>query len=618
MKRFFALLILLLALLMSMTAIPAAADIFLDVEGGCTFDYPVGWEKKTLYLMESTLTEEERTELERDYKELDVLYKAEFSSAGSGAIRYGSRDISDSFQDVDYSKIDTAFYLENREFEKSPEQVSINNIHCLRFKEALSTTYIHVRNGYIYQFAFLGKAAEQDRVEQMFKSVMILDRRMIQPTTYQAPHVPNTIQNTAKDPNRSKGASPSSFLFLVIIVVVIVAVVMVQKGKKEKAEKEKKAFTPKPASFTSKPSAPLRGYTPSEAKILQSNMPMTREEATDVLIHMVMNKSLTLRNAGALMNRVLMRCPELRKVFTPDEKERFIRYVCPIDPANIDQPPTKQNNYTLRIGGSGYRVERHAIGDLLEYSVRIVDRKPQVYFAYVDDWGLLYNYETIPIPSEIVKDITPEKLVKWMKTDANVFDYSVENVFGFSYASLENDENLKKWCAVCNREFASVRDASKSDEEAELDDVSYINQMNHTPAGAWQRYVVLLAARPYGWADCVAWAEYMSKADLEAISTVTTALISGAPETERIDEFKTAGGISSMTSLETECGVLAVGGISKTLRMPVKIVFYNQTKTLELLTFVTDESLMTRYIETCIRRTFGTPDAMKRARPYEG
>ena len=61
--------------------------------------------------------------------------------------------------------------------------------------------------------------------------------------------------------------------------------------------------------------------------------------------------------------------------------------------------------------------------------------------------------------------------------------------------------------------------------------------------------------------------------------------------------------------------LLAIGGISRTLMMPVKIVWFNQTRVLRFFTPVDDEILLTKYIETVIRRTFGTKDAMKLAKP---
>lgn len=44
---------------------------------------------------------------------------------------------------------------------------------------------------------------------------------------------------------------------------------------------------------------------------------------------------------------------------------------------------------------------------------------------------------------------------------------------------------------------------------------------------------------------------------------------------------------------------------------PVKIVWINQTNQLSLFTSVADELTMRKYVETVVRRTFGTKDAMK-------
>ena len=64
--------------------------------------------------------------------------------------------------------------------------------------------------------------------------------------------------------------------------------------------------------------------------------------------------------------------------------------------------------------------------------------------------------------------------------------------------------------------------------------------------------------------------------------------------------------------------MLSIGGLSRVLCAPVKIVWYNQTRRLRLFTIVDDDDLMNRYVETAIRRTFDTDTAMLRARPVEG
>ena len=65
--------------------------------------------------------------------------------------------------------------------------------------------------------------------------------------------------------------------------------------------------------------------------------------------------------------------------------------------------------------------------------------------------------------------------------------------------------------------------------------------------------------------------------------------------------------------LTQEHGMLSIAGRSRTLNDDVKLVFYNQTRGLRLFTPINDETLVRKYVETLLRRTFGTPDAMKLA-----
>jgi hypothetical protein len=148
-----------------------------------------------------------------------------------------------------------------------------------------------------------------------------------------------------------------------------------------------------------------------------------------------------------------------------------------------------------------------------------------------------------------------------------------------------------------------------------LDDISFIQELKHI-RGAWQQYDVLLAARGYGWQMMVDWAAYMEATDLDAISTVTVAEMANLPETELIGDYRqSGGGLKVFDKLSVERGQLAIGGISRALRAPVKIVWFNQSRVLRVFTLIDDEPLVTRYIETVIRRTFGTKDAMKLAKP---
>ncbi len=150
-----------------------------------------------------------------------------------------------------------------------------------------------------------------------------------------------------------------------------------------------------------------------------------------------------------------------------------------------------------------------------------------------------------------------------------------------------------------------------------LKDASYIAKSHRTAAGAWQQYDFLLAARIYGWDYMVSQADYLAQADLENIGTVTVAAMANTGEAELVSEYHAHGDrIREMPALKQERGVLAIGGMSRALHLcPVKIVWFNQTKVLRVFTIVDDDELLLRYVETAIRRTFGTPDAMKLAEP---
>lgn len=149
----------------------------------------------------------------------------------------------------------------------------------------------------------------------------------------------------------------------------------------------------------------------------------------------------------------------------------------------------------------------------------------------------------------------------------------------------------------------------------ELDDLTYIQEMKHVPAGVWHQYDVLLAARGYGWETMVSWAAYMSKADLNCVSELMTGGMYGM-EIPLIDQYRENGGkIESIPQLQAEKSFLSIAGASSAVRAPMKIVWFNQTRVLRFFTVIDDESVMRRYIETVIRRTFGTENAMKLAKP---
>lgn len=154
------------------------------------------------------------------------------------------------------------------------------------------------------------------------------------------------------------------------------------------------------------------------------------------------------------------------------------------------------------------------------------------------------------------------------------------------------------------------------DGEPALDDVTFIQEMKHIQGDRWwHQYDVLLAASGYGWETMISWAEYMNGADLTDLSEIQVGEM-GTDKISLLDQYRTCGGrVDAIPELTMERGSLSIAGISRTLKAPMKIVWFNQTRILRFFTYIDDEPLMNRYIETVIRRTFGTADAMKPAKP---
>lgn len=152
-----------------------------------------------------------------------------------------------------------------------------------------------------------------------------------------------------------------------------------------------------------------------------------------------------------------------------------------------------------------------------------------------------------------------------------------------------------------------------------LADTTFIRNMHHiSPGGTiWQQYDVVLDARGYGWDMMKDWADYMAEADLEHISEVMAGTL-GAQKKNVTDSYASHGSKCKQTpELETEQGFLSIAGTSKVLGAPMKIVWINQTNTLRFFTLDKSDFRMLKYIETMVRRTFGTADAVKLGKPLE-
>ena len=155
-----------------------------------------------------------------------------------------------------------------------------------------------------------------------------------------------------------------------------------------------------------------------------------------------------------------------------------------------------------------------------------------------------------------------------------------------------------------------------------LDDTSYIQEIKHLSgmigSVVWQQYDILLAVRPYGWDTMIDYAAYLESADFDMVNSISVSDMPSEPATELAPVYnQNKVGLKNFDKLVEEKGSLGIAGYSRTLNDFIKVVWFNQTRVLRVFTQINDETLITKYIETIIRRTFGTKDAMKLAKPLE-
>ena len=167
---------------------------------------------------------------------------------------------------------------------------------------------------------------------------------------------------------------------------------------------------------------------------------------------------------------------------------------------------------------------------------------------------------------------------------------------------------------------AKTRAKADNEPETMLDDISYIQEIKHLHGnagnGVWQQYDILLAAQHYDWETIVDWAAYMESADINMIESVIVADLAEAIGTELAHVYnQNKVGLKNFEKLKKEKARLSIYGHSHTLNSSVQIVWFNQTRVLRVITHIDDEIYITKYVETLIRRTFGTKDAMKLAKP---
>lgn len=156
--------------------------------------------------------------------------------------------------------------------------------------------------------------------------------------------------------------------------------------------------------------------------------------------------------------------------------------------------------------------------------------------------------------------------------------------------------------------------------EPMINDISYIQEIKHLSGRVgfvlWQQYDVLLATQKYGWETMVDYVAYMESADIDNIDSITVADMPNEPSIELVHVYNQSKvGLNKFDKLADERGMLSIAGHSRTLKGSVKIVWFNQTRVLRVFTLIDDETLIKKYVETVIRRSFGTDDAMKLAKP---
>jgi len=161
---------------------------------------------------------------------------------------------------------------------------------------------------------------------------------------------------------------------------------------------------------------------------------------------------------------------------------------------------------------------------------------------------------------------------------------------------------------------------SANETETMLDDNSYIQEIKHLYGNVgiafWKQYDILLETQHYSWGTMVDWAAYMESADIDKIDSIIVADLTDDSGIELAHVYnQNKGGLNNFEKLKEEHGILSIAGHSHTLNDSVKIVWYNQTRALRVFTHINDEVLITKYVETLVRRTFGTKDAMKLAKP---
>lgn len=137
-------------------------------------------------------------------------------------------------------------------------------------------------------------------------------------------------------------------------------------------------------------------------------------------------------------------------------------------------------------------------------------------------------------------------------------------------------------------------------------EASPVVALDHKQEGPWHQYDVLTDT-VYGWQTILDWADYMIKTDIADVQYVTAC---ASPNGEEIDyslEYAFHEGVKKVPQFAREQALLGVAGHSRSLHIPMKIVWLTNTKVIRFFIMTDDEKMIREYAAKTIKRSFDAP-----------